>query len=41
MFAFQRDKPRLVRSDAIDFVHAMYLPHTSIRGAVTGASAAS
>ena len=30
MLAFQRDKRRLIRSDAIDFIHAMYLPHTDL-----------
>ena len=30
MFALQRDKPRLIRSDVIDFTHAMYLPHTDL-----------
>lgn len=30
MFAYQRDKVSLKRSDAIDFIHAMYLPHTDL-----------
>jgi hypothetical protein len=30
MFAFQRDKRSLIRSDAIDFIHAMYLPHVDL-----------
>ena len=30
MFAFQREKTRLQRSDAIDFIHAMYLPHADL-----------
>lgn len=30
MFAFHRDKRRLERSDAVDFIHAMYLPYTDL-----------
>jgi hypothetical protein len=30
MFALLHYKPRLERSDAIDFAHAMYLPHTDL-----------
>ena len=30
MFGFQRDQRRLVRSDAIDFMHATYLPFTDL-----------
>jgi hypothetical protein len=30
LYAFYREKREIKRSDAIDFVHAMYLPHTDL-----------
>jgi hypothetical protein len=30
LYAFHREKRRIKRSDAIDFVHAMYLPYTDL-----------